>query len=84
MEAACGGSIPFSSSIVTILCDGSSDDCELGDTAVFTGSVTASEAFENDDVFVKSCLAGVCPEMAQKVSFYRPRLFIKLYFHSPS
>ena len=59
------------SAIVNVQCDGSST-CNLGDTAIATGSVTASDEFDNDVVIFQACVgignASWCPQKARKVS----------------
>ena len=56
----CDGA-PFDSPTISVTCDGTTD-CQLGNTATISGSVTATTAFADADVTLQPCIATYCPE----------------------
>ncbi|KAL7536511.1 hypothetical protein ACHAXR_007211 [Thalassiosira sp. AJA248-18] len=64
-SSSCDGS-PFSTSGIKVQCNGSSS-CGLGDTAIVSGTMTASRSFDDDShVTLQACVSSYCPEVASK------------------
>lgn len=54
----------FSDRNVDIECSGSSS-CSLGDTAVASGTVYASDSFDDEEVTLNACVGSYCPGQAE-------------------
>ena len=54
----------FSDIEVSVECDDSSS-CSPGDTAVATGTATATAVFDDEEVTLNACFMGYCPKQAE-------------------
>ena len=67
-SASCADGNPFQNNNIKVTCQGSTH-CELGDTAVVSGTLMARTSFSDSKVTIQACALGYYCQLAKLIKY---------------